>query len=950
MALAATLPRLPGVYFTPPRRERPMLPRLDVAAFVGYAERGPTDLPVPVEDPRQYREVFGGDLRLARDARGEVVYANLPSAVGSFFANGGRRCHVVRVAGRDATPARFVLPGLIAIDAAGDPHESTLEASSVGRWANTLRIATRLRSLPLAAASFQIREDGLDWSVGRETTAIQPGDILRVASGGERWLVLVDAVDTVAGGPRSLIVRTGRTWRLAVTTGSPPEAVVEMLRIGDGPAQPLGVTGELTGDGRTITLALRGPGAGALQAGALRAGAAIIVATPSRRLVLTIATVRSAEESSPPGAGMVEITAGPAVELTPASLPATSPPTGPTSVERLRFEVLIRSADHVRTALTDLAFGPGGPRWWEDLVLPESSPAFRTGAGATAAAESGRGTAAAITAAFRAHRSGARPRDDRGTLADRAVLAADLAPAETSRDGPGGPVAYLPIGLPELVGEGDFVGPVVLGDDDLAIHTAAPFLDARLATVAPGRIVDEAFDQATIRERRLDGIHSIVLVDEVAMLAVPDAAHRPWQLRATALPEAVPPAVPEAIDDPCAPDEAAFEDCIRLPTVASVTPTAGFRSVSTPVLIEGSGFLPGPVSVTFDGLPALGVVVIRDGVLTCRTPPDSSPPSGQRGAVDVSVVNPDGAAVLSDGFVYLVDPGGPELPEQLTVAELDDADLLPLRSIQAALIRLCHGRGDILGLLDLPAHFRVRESLEWQADLRNSLGLARRRGPGDRDLPVDPSYAAVYHPWVIVAPAGAATPLRVTPPDGAIAGLIAARELARGAWIAPANDALRDVQGLSLDLTRDEWATLFPEQLNLIRREAADFRPMSAHTLSDVAELRQISTRRLLMLLRKAALERGMDYVFETNHDRFRQGVAAALAALLRRMNDAGAFAGATPDESFRVDTGPAVNPPEEVDRGRFVAVIQVAPSVPAEFITVALTRTAQGSLQIASV
>jgi phage tail sheath protein FI len=44
------------------------------------------------------------------------------------------------------------------------------------------------------------------------------------------------------------------------------------------------------------------------------------------------------------------------------------------------------------------------------------------------------------------------------------------------------------------------------------------------------------------------------------------------------------------------------------------------------------------------------------------------------------------------------------------------------------------------------------------------------------------------------------------------------------------------------------------------------------------------------------------------------------------------------------------VNPPEEVDRGRFVAVIQVAPSVPAEFITVALTRTAQGSLQIASV
>jgi phage tail sheath protein FI len=67
-------------------------------------------------------------------------------------------------------------------------------------------------------------------------------------------------------------------------------------------------------------------------------------------------------------------------------------------------------------------------------------------------------------------------------------------------------------------------------------------------------------------------------------------------------------------------------------------------------------------------------------------------------------------------------------------------------------------------------------------------------------------------------------------------------------------------------------------------------------------------------------------------------------------MDEAGAFAGATPEQSFQVDTGPAVNPPEDVDRGRFVAVIKVAPSQPAEFITVALTRTGQGSLQVSGV
>jgi len=63
--------RLPGVVCEaalPPPREAPL--RLDVAAFVGFAERGPLDLPVAVEDISQYHEVFGGDLLLARTRLG----------------------------------------------------------------------------------------------------------------------------------------------------------------------------------------------------------------------------------------------------------------------------------------------------------------------------------------------------------------------------------------------------------------------------------------------------------------------------------------------------------------------------------------------------------------------------------------------------------------------------------------------------------------------------------------------------------------------------------------------------------------------------------------------------------------------------------------------------------------------------------------------------------------
>ena len=63
--------RLPGAYFLPPPRGRGLrLPPLDVAAFVGYAERGPLDLPVACEDLATFRAVFGADLALARERGG----------------------------------------------------------------------------------------------------------------------------------------------------------------------------------------------------------------------------------------------------------------------------------------------------------------------------------------------------------------------------------------------------------------------------------------------------------------------------------------------------------------------------------------------------------------------------------------------------------------------------------------------------------------------------------------------------------------------------------------------------------------------------------------------------------------------------------------------------------------------------------------------------------------
>ncbi len=152
MAAAVTDFRLPGVYFLPAPRPNPVaLPPLDVTGLVGFATRGPLNTPVPVEDLATFDAVFGGPFALARDGSGKPVYAYLRDAVATFFSSGGRRTYAVRVAGENATAARFAVPGLIAFDAFGDPSAAGIDASSPGIWGNTLRLAAELEATPAAA-------------------------------------------------------------------------------------------------------------------------------------------------------------------------------------------------------------------------------------------------------------------------------------------------------------------------------------------------------------------------------------------------------------------------------------------------------------------------------------------------------------------------------------------------------------------------------------------------------------------------------------------------------------------------------------------------------------------------------------------------------------------------------------------------------------------------------
>src|SRR6059058_5021634 len=121
----------PGVYYERVDASAPGISvlRTDVAGFVGIAERGPIDMPVPVESWRQFLAHFGGFI-----GAGFLAYA-----VRGFFENGGRRCWVVRVASNDpaggAQSASLELPSTVA-----GRSVWSIQAFSPGIWGNDLTV------------------------------------------------------------------------------------------------------------------------------------------------------------------------------------------------------------------------------------------------------------------------------------------------------------------------------------------------------------------------------------------------------------------------------------------------------------------------------------------------------------------------------------------------------------------------------------------------------------------------------------------------------------------------------------------------------------------------------------------------------------------------------------------------------------------------------------------
>jgi len=121
----------------------------------------------------------------------------------------------------------------------------------------------------------------------------------------------------------------------------------------------------------------------------------------------------------------------------------------------------------------------------------------------------------------------------------------------------------------------------------------------------------------------------------------------------------------------------------------------------------------------------------------------------------------------------------------------------------------------------------------------------------------------------------------------------------------------------------------------------------AARTLSDDASYRQLSVRRLMMMLVRT-LRREMQWVvFEPNNRSLQADLRQLLRAYLSRLYRANAFTGATEDEAFFVRCDDSLNTRAVLDAGELIAEIGVAPAEPLEFLVLRLVHTGDGTLLV---
>ena len=197
----------------------------------------------------------------------------------------------------------------------------------------------------------------------------------------------------------------------------------------------------------------------------------------------------------------------------------------------------------------------------------------------------------------------------------------------------------------------------------------------------------------------------------------------------------------------------------------------------------------------------------------------------------------------------------------------------------------------------------------------------------------DSSHAAFYYPWVrIMDPLTGVE--NVYPPSGFVAGIYARNDVERAVWKAPANEVVRLAIGFEKAISKAQQEVLNPEGVNAFRFfEGRGYRLWGARTASSDPEWKYVNLRRYFAYLERS-IDKGTQWaVFEPNGERLWANVRSTISDFLLNEWQNGALLGDKPERAFFVKCDRSTMNQNDLDNGRLVCLIGVAPLRPAEFV-----------------
>ena len=241
--------------------------------------------------------------------------------------------------------------------------------------------------------------------------------------------------------------------------------------------------------------------------------------------------------------------------------------------------------------------------------------------------------------------------------------------------------------------------------------------------------------------------------------------------------------------------------------------------------------------------------------------------------------------------------------------------------VQASLIAFCENKKSCFAILDVPMELKKTN------DVANF-----------RDM-YDSTYAAMYHPWLEMYDTGSKRSAYF-PPSGAMAGIYARTDIERGVHKAPANEVVRGCTGLSCAYNEGEQDILNPIGVNLIRSfTGRGIRVWGARTISSNGLWKYLNVRRLFIYVEESIKANTNWVVFEPNSTTLWNRVTRTIETFLATCWRDGALAGSTPSEAFFVECGPTTMTQDDIDNGRLICQIGIAPVKPAEFVIFRITQ-----------